>query len=291
MSVKPFKNIDEQIEILKNRNLLFLNEESAKVNLKRYGYYEIINGYKKPFLKNPNNDNDGFKEYTTFEHIYALYNLDKNFRTAVIASLEDFEQNFRQVLSYTISEKISDNQDKYLAKSHYNTGKYKTYKKHGKSVKESDRDKTLRCLNKYSSARITKDSYCLNYPDGHFINLWNYGYVKGTDKKFSWQMSKKWKHKQRKYFIYNNVGYRTKINKTKWIVTCIPLYTGNKSNYYDEAETFTCHYEKVNSKKQLVLFEANTQGRVIHQWFRSRKIAKKYSRHRFNDMRYWKSAF
>lgn len=47
---KPFKTIKEQIQILKSRNLIFLNEETAKNALSRYGYYEIINGYKDFFL-------------------------------------------------------------------------------------------------------------------------------------------------------------------------------------------------------------------------------------------------
>lgn len=48
---KPFKTIDEQINILANeRNLKIPNIESAKVALSRYGYYEIINGYKDNFM-------------------------------------------------------------------------------------------------------------------------------------------------------------------------------------------------------------------------------------------------
>ena len=39
--MKKFNNIDNQIELLKSRNLRILNEEKAKENLKLYGYYEI----------------------------------------------------------------------------------------------------------------------------------------------------------------------------------------------------------------------------------------------------------
>ncbi|WP_206424107.1 hypothetical protein [Vaginisenegalia massiliensis] len=47
---KPFKTIDEQIEILTSRKLIIKNEDAAKESLMRFGYYEIINGYKNPFL-------------------------------------------------------------------------------------------------------------------------------------------------------------------------------------------------------------------------------------------------
>lgn len=149
---KPFTNIDEQINILKNRHLHFENEEKAKAKLRRYGYYEIINGYKSPFLIDPKDDKKGYKDKTTFEHIFALYILDKLIRISVLSSLEEFEQNFRQVMAYTIAEEISVEQKNYLAKSHYNTGRYKTHKlpNNDKVFKEkvSDRDGTLALLNK-----------------------------------------------------------------------------------------------------------------------------------------------
>lgn len=151
---KPFKKIDEQIEILKKRNLLFISEEDAEKKLRRYGYYEIINGYKKPFLSTLNSDNDFYKEDTTFEHIFQLFQLDKILRSLVMGSLEDFEQSFRQVLAYTIAEEISVNQVNYLAKSHYNTGKKRrVHKANGKIIQEWDRDITLDRL-----TRITKSN-------------------------------------------------------------------------------------------------------------------------------------
>lgn len=71
---KPFKNIDEQINILtKERNLLISDIEDAKRKLSRYGYYEIVNGYKKHFMVDPSNDAKGFLEGVTFEHMYSLF--------------------------------------------------------------------------------------------------------------------------------------------------------------------------------------------------------------------------
>ena len=49
--MKKFNNIDNQIELLKSRNLRILNEEKAKENLKLYGYYEIVNWSQKYFKK------------------------------------------------------------------------------------------------------------------------------------------------------------------------------------------------------------------------------------------------
>ena len=40
MSEKPFKTIDKQLKILKDRDLVILNENAAKKTLQDYGYFK-----------------------------------------------------------------------------------------------------------------------------------------------------------------------------------------------------------------------------------------------------------
>lgn len=121
---KPFKTIDEQINILESdRNLLISDIEDAKRKLSRYGYYEIVNGYKKHFMVDPYNDKAGFLEGVTFEHMYSLFEMDRNIRSRVMESIEIFESELKQAVAYTVAEQISDNQNKYISRYHYNTGK------------------------------------------------------------------------------------------------------------------------------------------------------------------------
>ena len=135
MNPKPFKTIDQQISILKSRGLLIQNEEAAKNNLRRYGYYEIINGYKDYFLVgSEDNEADVFKPNVTFEHIFALFTLDRNLRTQVMSALEIFESNLRQAVAYTISEKYTELQDSYLKRSNYRTGKKQYYRSLGREA-------------------------------------------------------------------------------------------------------------------------------------------------------------
>lgn len=143
---KPFKTIDEQIQLLKKRKLVFLNEETAKNALSRYGYYEIINGYKDPFLIEKGNDEKGFRDGTTFEHIYALYTLDKDISRDLLRALEDFEQTFKQSVAYIVSAEISELNTRYCATSHFNTGKTYGTDRHGKL--RCDRKNLLRNFKK-----------------------------------------------------------------------------------------------------------------------------------------------
>ena len=123
-SDKPFNSIEQQINKLKNqRGLLFQNEQWASHLLLNYGYYEIINGYKYHFMKDKANDDAGFIEGTTFEHIYQLFNFDRFLRSQVMSALETFELSLRQSIAYTVSECISDKQDEYLSRRRYRTGR------------------------------------------------------------------------------------------------------------------------------------------------------------------------
>ena len=176
---KPFKTIDEQMELLKSRNLTFENPDTVRSSLIKYGYYEIINGYKDKFLINPNNDDEGFKDGITFEHILALYKLDKNIRASLKNSLEEFELSFKQILAYTIAEEYSDNDSRYIATSHYNTGKSHIIYRHrrplhdrqGNIVTENDRDRLLKKL-KYITKHNDYQPFKHYREDHHNVPPW-----------------------------------------------------------------------------------------------------------------------
>ena len=44
---KPFKSIDEQIEILQQRNIIITDIDFARSVLNSLSYYTIVNGYKR----------------------------------------------------------------------------------------------------------------------------------------------------------------------------------------------------------------------------------------------------
>ncbi|MCP9317507.1 Abi family protein [Lactobacillus helveticus] len=119
---KPFKTTEQQIAILESRHLLFYDKETAAKNLERYGYYEIINGYKDNFMINPSNDEKGFKDNVSFDHIYQLFMIDQRLRAATIESLEYFESTLRQAVAYTVSKNISYKQSDYIDRRKYNHG-------------------------------------------------------------------------------------------------------------------------------------------------------------------------
>ncbi len=122
--MKPFTTIDEQVKILKDRKLKFINEEAAKINLISYGYYEIVNGYKDYLLLST--DPDEFKDGATFEHLFSLYTMDKDLQSAVVNATLEYELMLKATMSYVIGETYTSDQNKYLVAKNYKTGKIHT---------------------------------------------------------------------------------------------------------------------------------------------------------------------
>ena len=77
MIQKQFKNLDEQIEILKYKGLVINNVEYARNILLRENYF-FITGYRHLFMKS--NVDKTYKDGTTFEELYSLFLFDRTFR-------------------------------------------------------------------------------------------------------------------------------------------------------------------------------------------------------------------
>lgn len=116
--MKEFKTIDEQIEILESRGLLFQNKYDAKDKLLRYGYYEIVNGYKEFILE----EKDKFIAGETFEHLFSLFSLDMNLQREIMDATKRFEMIVRTALAYHLSDKYGHNESNYLKRTNFKSG-------------------------------------------------------------------------------------------------------------------------------------------------------------------------
>lgn len=117
LMLKESKTFDEQINLLKARGLIIHNSEKAKFVLRNINYYRF-----SAYLIHLKNDDDTYKENTTFEEIYNLYLFDKELRNILIDMLEDIEISFRSYISYTLAIKYGSSG--YLDKSNFKNEKY-----------------------------------------------------------------------------------------------------------------------------------------------------------------------
>lgn len=99
LEIKIPRTYDEQIRILRERNLVIKDEVFAKKVLSKINYYRF-SAYALS-LK----EKDQFYEATTFEHIYKLYEFDRKLRLLVSSRLEIIEISLRTKMSYHIAHK------------------------------------------------------------------------------------------------------------------------------------------------------------------------------------------
>ena len=120
---KIFKTLDEQISILRGKNLIIDDEEYVKNILLRENYF-FINGYRYLFYKS--NKDKTFINGTNFREIYALFYFDRQLRNILFKNILILENNIKSILSYELSRKYGFKEKKYLNPSNFTTDPKKT---------------------------------------------------------------------------------------------------------------------------------------------------------------------
>lgn len=111
MIEKQFKNLDEQLEIFKHKELVIQDEDYAKQVLLRENYF-FLNGYRHLFYKS--NTDKTFITGTRFEEIYSLFLFDRSVRNVLFKYLLVIENNLKSITSYQMSKKYGYRERDYL---------------------------------------------------------------------------------------------------------------------------------------------------------------------------------
>ena len=111
MKNKVFRNLDEQIEILRAKGLMINDIEKTKMILLKENYF-FVSGYRHLFMK------DGKDKYfidgTTFEELYSTFVFDRNIRNIFFKNILIIENNVKSLISYQMSKKYGFKEKDYL---------------------------------------------------------------------------------------------------------------------------------------------------------------------------------
>lgn len=113
---KEFKTIDEQIQILKKRGLTINDIESASRYLLTNNYYNIINGYSKPFLE----EKEKYINGASFDEVSRLYFFDKEIKQTLFNAILDAEHHLKSLFAHRFAEIHKGDPEAYLNVSAYN---------------------------------------------------------------------------------------------------------------------------------------------------------------------------
>lgn len=92
--IKPFKTIEEQLDILESRGLLIEDREAAKKFLANLNYYRL-SAYTLTLRKD-----DHFYENVHFSDVMQIYNFDMELRAVLMYLLENIEVSMRTYIGY-----------------------------------------------------------------------------------------------------------------------------------------------------------------------------------------------
>lgn len=155
---KEFKTIEEQIEILKERNLI-VNEENAKKIFRDNNYYYVINGYKNLFIDD-NNKEEKYKNKATLEEIFSLYKFDSELRSIFLKYILMIERRMDTYIAYEFSKKYGE--QNYLITTNFNDNN---------KINKSKIKKLIGDINFNMNMQIINGNKMLT----HYMT--NYGYV------------------------------------------------------------------------------------------------------------------
>ena len=157
MKNKIFRTLDEQISILKNKDLTIKDEELAKEILLRENYF-FISGYRHLLMKT--HKERKFIKGSTFEELYAIFNFDRHIRNICFKNILIVENNIKSIISYQLSKKYGFQEKNYLSPNNYTQDPLKTRQVHD----------VLNKMRKQLAFNGKKHTATMHY-------LTNYGYI------------------------------------------------------------------------------------------------------------------
>lgn len=122
MANKIFKNLDEQISILKSKGLVINDQIKAKEILLRENYF-FLSGYRHFFIDSQKSKN--FILGTTFDELYGVFNFDRHLRNIMFKNILIVENNIKSIISYQLSKKYGFKDKDYLNPSNFTTDSMK----------------------------------------------------------------------------------------------------------------------------------------------------------------------
>ncbi|CEQ30549.1 AbiF-like protein [[Clostridium] sordellii] len=131
MSEKQFRDFRVQIRLLESRGVVIKNKRWAKRILATSNYYDVINGYKEPFLSQ-RIPVEKYKSGTKIEEIYALYEFDRRLRSETLEVLLKIENKLRTNVAYVFSKQYGHKN--YLMYENFDLVNSKNYKNVGECI-------------------------------------------------------------------------------------------------------------------------------------------------------------
>lgn len=106
---KTYKTFDEQIEILKSRNLSINNSGKLKWYLQTFNYQNFINGYNDPFMQNFTRSTNIYRDDASDLAMIDLFNFDRSLSTLLFSNIKQIESQLNTAITHEIARVLDEN--------------------------------------------------------------------------------------------------------------------------------------------------------------------------------------
>lgn len=166
---KVYLSTNDQIRRLLSRGMVITNAVKAKYVIEMENYYNLINGYKQPFLDPAYAGSDeSYLSGTKFEEVYALYLFDRELRNIFIRYILEIENNVKSTLAHDFSGKYGH--DNYLKITNFDTS-VKKWEKKTNAQKVGEVSALIASLQHEVARQLSKNNQMIS----HY--MLEYGYV------------------------------------------------------------------------------------------------------------------
>lgn len=159
---KDFLTYEEQIDHLVNDKKIACDNQSGRNILCKNGYFNLVNGYKEPFVQGKDSNNAHiYIGGTTIENLYSVKKFDEELRLCLLRYITKIEEEVRTIAGYEF-DKYNDN------------GAVKWYSVDAYSPNANIRDVVKLISNAYHEVQaLDKKAYINHYLEHYkFIPTW-----------------------------------------------------------------------------------------------------------------------
>ena len=174
MNDKPFKAYNEQMLYLREKKKISCEGSDDKQVLLRNGYFNLINGYKNPFInKTDKSGNHTYIGGTTINHLEAVKHFDDEIRHILLKRITMVEEEIRTLVGHKFDFVNDKGKTEWFEVESYS-----------QAIKTQDKIQVIaECYNQINRSR---QPYVLHYLNNHnslptwvFIKVINFSTFKG----------------------------------------------------------------------------------------------------------------
>ncbi|MFR4583228.1 Abi family protein [Clostridium cadaveris] len=120
---KDFLTYNQQMKYLRDKKEIECGQTNDKIILCRNGYFNLVNGYKEPFINGSNGCSHKYLNGTSIKEIYQVKKFDDELRMLLLKYITKVEEEVRTLVGYKFDEVNNKGKIEWYSVNAYDTSR------------------------------------------------------------------------------------------------------------------------------------------------------------------------